>query len=512
MTTFRRALPAAAGIALIALLAALVPAQPSLAAPVAEASPASGGRGTNVTISGFNFDSFEGDRVYLFFNGVAIISSPVVVSGGGFETSFSVPDSTLPGVAAVTVLSDIGSLLAEVHFTVLPPAIALDISSGVVGTVVTLSCQGFYADRIVVFTYDHGGVRDKQGETVAGPTGDCTFDLAIPSGKAGRHTVIAQNAQGDVASVYFEVLPSVVIDPLRGPGGLIVAITGTGFGVDQEITVDFRSTRISYAATDHYGDFEGDFRVPVLAAGVHPLTIEDATGNQAEGRFTIVPGAALTPPDGSVGQEAVITATGFAPDQIVTVRYDGIEVARTKADDVGSLAAAFDVPPSTRGAHTVTITDGVETQQAIFTMENVPPAVPEPGLPEADAEVLPPITFTWAAVDDPSLPVKYTLQVAGDDSFTELAFEKTGLAESAYTLTREERLRPSSRSGGYFWRVMAVDAASNQSPWSTPQPFLAGKGQLMPDWAVYALIGLGVVVVGFLIFRIRKKSARYWAD
>ncbi len=512
MTKFGRTLPAVAGIAMIAILAALVPAQSSFAAPSAEVSPASGGRGTNVTVSGFKFDSFEGDRVYVFFNGVAIISSPVVVSSGAFETSFNVPDTALPGAASVTVLSDLGSLLVAVPFTVSPPAIALDILSGVVGTVVTVSCQGFYAERMVVFTYDTGVARDKYGEAIAGPTGDCTFDLAIPPGEAGRHTVIAQNAHDDLASADFLVVPSVVINPLQGPGGLIVAITGSGFAANREITVDFRNTLISYSATDPTGDFDGAFKVPVLATGVHPLTIEDAAGNRAESRFTIVPGAALTPPDGSVGEEVVVTATGFAPDQMVTVRYDGIEVARTKADDVGSLAPAFDVPLSARGAHTVTITDGVETQEAIFTVENVPPAVPEPELPSADAEVLPPVTFTWATVEDLSLPVKYTLQVANDDTFTELVLEKTGLTEATYTPTKEERLRPSSRSGGYFWRVMAVDAASNTSPWSAPRPFLAGKGKLMPDWAVYVLIGLGVVVVGFLAFRVRRKSARYWAD
>jgi len=512
MTKFGRTLPAVAGITLIALLAALVPAQPSFAAPVAEVYPASGGRGTNVTISGFNFDSFDGDRVYIFFESAAIISSPVVVSDGVFETSFNVPDTALPGVASVTVLSDIGSLLAEVPFTVSTPSITLDIPSGAVGTVVTVFCQGFYADRLVIFTYDVGGVRDKYGEAMTGPTGDCTFDLAIPPGEAGVHTIVAQNAQDDTALADFEVLPSVVINPLQGPGGLVVDITGSGFAANQEITVDFRKTRIAYSNTDHNGNFEGAFKVPVLAAGGHPLTVMDASGNSAEGRFTIVPGAALTPSTGSVDQEVVVTATGFAPDHMVDIRYDGIEVARTKADDVGSLAAAFDVPISVHGAHTVTITDGAETQETIFTVEDVPPPVPALESPEADVEVLPPITFTWAAVEDLSLPVKYTLQVAGDDTFAELAFEKTGLTEPTYTLTKEESLRPSSRSGGYYWRVLASDAASNTSPWSAPRPFLAGKGKLMPNWAIYVLIGLGVVVVAFLIFRVRRGSPRYWAE
>ncbi len=514
MTKFGRTLRTAAVIALIALLAALAPAQHSLAAPAVEVSPPSGGRGTNVTVFGLNFDSYDGDRVYLFFDGDAIISSPVVVSGGAFETSFNVPDSAVPGVATVTILSDIDSLLAEVPFTVSSPVVALDISSGVVGTVVTVSCLGFYADRLVVFTYEYerDRVRGKEGEALAGPTGDCTLDLVIPSGEAGWHEIAARNAEGDTASVTFEVLPSVFFNPRQGPGGLVVAITGTGFGPDSEVTIDFRQTPIAFAASNGTGDFEGAFRVPVLAAGVHPLTIQDAAGNQVEGQFTIVAGAVLTPSAGSVGEEAVVTATGFAPEQMVTVRYDGVEVARTRADDVGSLAAYFDVPLSSRGAHTVVVTDGTETQEVVFTVENVPPAVPALKTPETDAEILPPIIFTWAAVDDSSPPVTYTLQVTNDRTFAEPVLEKTRLTEPTYTPTKEEALRPSSRAGGYFWRVMAIDGASNQSPWSTPRPFLAGAAKLLPDWAVYALIGLGVVVVGFLVFRVRRKSPRYWTD
>ncbi len=513
MTKFGRTLPAIAGIAMIALLAALVPAQPSFAAPAASVSPAAGGRGTTVTVSGSNFDSFNGDQVHVFFNDVEIFGSPVAVSGGTFQATFNIPNTAPRGDAWVTVRSDIDSLLTQAPFTVTPPSITLDIPRGVVGTVVTVSCQGFYADRVVVFTYDSGGVRAAYGEVFADSTGDCTFDLPIPSGEAGWHTVEALNdLDDDIASAAFEVLPSVVIDPLQGPGGLIVDITGSGFAADQEISIDFRSDRISYNTTDRYGDFEGTFRVPVLAAGVHPLTIEDADDNWVESRFTIVPGAALTPSEGGVGQEVTVTATGLAPDLMVTVRYDGLEVARGLADGVGFMETVFDVPLSTRGAHTVLITDGVETQQAIFTVESVPPAVPEPGLPAVDSEVLPPITFTWAAVDDLSLPVKYTLQVAGDEAFTELVLEKTGLTVPTYTPTKDERLRPSSRAGGYFWRVMAVDAASNVSPWSAPRPFLAGKGKLMPNWAVYVLIGLGVAIVGFLVFRIRTRSPRYWTD
>ena len=113
MTKFGRVLPAIAGIALISILAALLPVQLTFAAPIAELSPAAGGRGTSVTIYGTNLESFDGDRLSIFFDDAEIISSPVIVAGGVFETSFNVPDTTTPGLRLVSVRNNFGSPLVN---------------------------------------------------------------------------------------------------------------------------------------------------------------------------------------------------------------------------------------------------------------------------------------------------------------------------------------------------------------------------------------------------------------
>ena len=55
----------------------------------------------------------------------------------------------------------------------------------------------------------------------------------------------------------------------------------------------------------------------------------------------------------------------------------------------------------------------------------------------------------------------------------------------------------------YFWRVRAVDGASNVSEWSESGSFILGHNfasiiSNMPGWTKYILIGLGLLVFAIL--------------
>ncbi|MBC8477764.1 MAG: hypothetical protein H8D49_05400, partial [Dehalococcoidia bacterium] len=63
----------------------------------------------------------------------------------------------------------------------------------------------------------------------------------------------------------------------------------------------------------------------------------------------------------------------------------------------------------------------------------------------------------------------------------------------------------------YAWRVHAVDAASNESGWSDGGSFRLVASFTMPSWAIYVLIGVAVVIVGFLVYRLWKRNrSSYW--
>jgi len=502
------------GIAVtLALLTVVIPASPVLAAPVVTLSPTSGPPGAGVTVAGTNFESYIGDSVSIFFNNVEIIDSPKAIpEAGGFEAYFDVPDDALPGIAQITVKSQLGVVLAQASFVIPTPAITLDIYQGTAGTEVTATANGFYAEKIVAFYYTHNGMKVKIGSAVAGPTGQCSDNLVIPPSVAGRHVVTAENAQGHMAQIQFQVLPAASLTSTSGTVDDIVTVNGTGFGSVNQVTIYLDTTVLAFPTTDGYGSFETAFRVPAMQAGTYDLRIIDQSLNVVGEVFAITATVELTETTGDVGTALALSGNSFTPGAAISVRYDDTEVAAVTADDDGAFSAAFNAPASSGGSHLITISDGTNSAQITFTMESTAPPIPAMSVPEADAGLKSPVTFQWQAVEDPSLPVVYNLQVATDVDFTTIVLEKEGLTDLEYTPTAEEALEPSSRAVPYYWRVKAVDGASNQSEWSTPVSFRVVSPTALPVWAIYALIGVGVLVIGFVAFRLLKRETPYARD
>ena len=111
--------------------------------------------------------------------------------------------------------------------------------------------------------------------------------------------------------------------------------------------------------------------------------------------------------------------------------------------------------------------------------------------------------FDWDDVTDPSLPVTYTLQIANNESFTD-AWEKTELAESTYTLTKEEKLESTKKEAPYYWRVRAIDGAENASDWTVPGSFHVGFTFEFSGWILYTLLGIAgllLLLIGYVLGR-----------
>ncbi len=118
--------------------------------------------------------------------------------------------------------------------------------------------------------------------------------------------------------------------------------------------------------------------------------------------------------------------------------------------------------------------------------------------------------FDWQDVTDPS-GVTYTLQIATDESFpaNSIVLEKTGLTQSEYTITREERLKSVSKEAPYYWHVKAVDGASNESQWSGAGSFYVGFSLSLPQPVIYTLFGVGALLLGIFGFWLGRKTAYY---
>jgi hypothetical protein len=324
------------------------------------------------------------------------------------------------------------------------------------------------------------------------------------------------------------VEPEIFLNPLSGEANTEVTVSGTGFGKRKEVVIYFNNTGLAAATTNSLGSFNTTFIVPDLEAGIYDVEAEDEDNNLDGAKFTLTAPAPPSPPppsptppplattvsvsttSGPVGTDLVIGGAGFEANATVSIKYDGEEVTTAKADGSGIFVAAFKVPVSKHGDHKITVSDGTNTHELTFTVESTPPPVPVPLLPEMGVSVEPPITFDWKDVSDESIPVTYVFQIATSRDFSQasILLEKKGLTESEYTLTPEE-LKLEGQEAPYYWRVRAIDAASNEGEWTGAGTFYIAAPFALPKWALYALIGLGGLLLFVFGYWLGRRTAYY---
>ena len=592
---------------LLCLCLVAIPATPVMAAPLINLSPSSGAVGTMVTISGENWDSFKGDEVYIFFDNEEISASPIIVpQTGTFHLDFNIPEDATAGEHTIRVRAEWGSTLVTSTFTVKEPEISLSAKSGPVGRKLTVEGEGFYADRVVTIYFDSKIL----GTLTASTTGEFSYSFNTPDSTAGKHVITASNDKDNVDEVEYEVLPRITLDPATGAVGSILKVSGNGFASKSDVSVFFQSEEVAYAKTNESGTFQpASFNVPKAVPGTYDVVVKDKKGNTAKYEFDIIAGASIDQTMASVGSELTISGTGFGAGGEIAMEYDGTAVATITADSDGAFEVIFKVPADQYGQHVIIVSDGVNTSQIVFEIESEAPPVPALVSPDDLSVVKAATSFDWEDVADPSLPVRYQLQIASDDGFAavvmqkiltesgytlsgdevlaavtekspyywrvkaidgasnesgwapsrsffvlapstpglllpeddekaeaevyfdwedvtslslpvtyqiqvasgadfaELVMEKEGLAESEYTVMKDEKLAAVKKDAPYYWRVRAVDGAGNKSEWSAPDSFYVGFYMALPNWALYILIAFGAIIVGFLAFWLGRRTA-----
>ena len=474
--------------------------------PQMSISSTSGSSGTELTVTGTGF----GNKidVFIYFDNVEVVEEETD-RDGSFDVSFTVP--ALEGGTYDVEAEDKDDNLDKAEFTIVA-SMDMDPTNGEVGTEVTVSGTGF--SGAVTIKYDDTEI----ATAVADANGAFTAVFAVPMSTGGSHIVVASDAAGEKSATFtFIPIMSMDMDPTNGEVGTEVTVSGTGFS--GAVTIKYDDTGIATAVVDANGDFTAVFAVPVGTQGSHIVVASDAAGEKSA-TFTVIPITVITIPSmsmsplsGNVGTELIATGTGFSG--AVTIKYDDTGIATAVADANGAFTAVFAAPVSTGGEHTVTISDSANVIQATFIMESEAPSVPAPQLPgagdeiEADEDGDAVISLDWEDVTDPS-GVTYTLQIASDADFNTMMLQKEALTNSEYTIDEAEKLEPTEKEAPYYWRVKAIDDASNESVWSTARSFYVvgvRDGITLPDWAKYTLIVLGVVFVGLLGFWIGRKTA-----
>jgi hypothetical protein len=446
--------------------------------------------------------------------------------------TFSVPDRLEDGtrvedvhggeyyVYAAVANKDI---VASATFTVIKGEIVLTPEEGSVGDEVEISGEGFRPNQAITVEYDDDEVAITSGDTQTDSMGEFTCTVVIPDSIIGEHVITVADESGDEPGAVFTVEPKITLVPPQQEGGKPVEVIGAGFEVEYAITLTLDGNRVDttpyYIETDLQGSFNCVFAAPLYdSPAAIQVVASDRNFNKAEAQLTVLGGirlgsATTASSPGHAGMELTIYGVGFASGATVTITYnEGDEVisqATATADTDGNFTTIFIVPPSSAGNHVInaTDTDGSITGTATFIMESEAPPVPLIQLPEVAGTAEEEARFDWSDVTDPS-GVSYTLQVASDVDFNTIAVEKKGLPISEYTLTGDEKLAPAGHSA-YYWRVKAVDGASNDGGWSPVGLFYVGfSGTAMSGGVWYILYGLIGLALAGLVFWFYKRRSR----
>ena len=465
---------------------------PFTVVPIVSVDRSNARPGESVTVTGSGFRANE-PGITIKMGQTTVAQGITAHDNGSWTATFVVP--RLPGQSysiGVSGFRTSPGAVAEPSLE-LTRYIALEPEDGAPGSTIVVSGHGFTASESDITIIYSGQVVASGVESDS--SGNFVKSFVVPTSPRGRHTVtttsVIPNA-GENPVANFRISSALALSNGGGVPGTEVTVTGVGFGaLESGITVGFSGNVILNDVTaDANGVIGASFQVPPAPGGEHFITVsgvDRGSGGQFQQPYTVLPRIALSGTGGHVGSSLTISGDGFGAGSSLTVDYDGEQLMPSVTDSLGSFALTVEIPQSVGGQHTIRVFDGLgNTLAQKFEVEAVPPLAPVLESPSDGTRggffggFRP--TSRWAPVEDPS-GVSYNIEMSTDPEFSSIYLEATGLTDPTYAISEELALP----RGNYYWRVQAVDNASNIGPYS--QVFEVNSGRIAA-WLFWLLLGL----------------------
>ncbi len=479
-----------------------------------------GPTGTEVVISGSGF--YVGRTVNLYYANITTdkIGAVTASSVGRFTHSFLIPGSS-GGIHTITATNDEDNS-AEIEFEVLP-FIKLNLNSAGPGDLLSIGGTGFGLRTDVAINF--GIYTSAIARTDDYGNFDITFN--VPNVKPGQYDISAEDDDGNIDVDIFTVTAGVSLSQTSGSIGSKVNVKGSGFKIGVTVTVEYDDQRVAADTADNNGDFAASFDIPASKSGSHVITVSDGVTTKLI-NFTVESDSpqtptTLTPTNGCETMAEAYFDWNDVTDMSLPVVYN-LQIASNQ--NFSSLV--LEKKGLFASEYTLALVEKLLTlaKQAPYYWRvkaidsagnesewstpwafyiNAPP-VPLLLLPAPDSNAEEPVQFYWQTVTSLSPPVTYDFQIATDLNFLSVVFEKTGLPASEYLISEEDELEL-EREKTYYWRVKAIDSATNESDWTIPGSFYIKPSFSFPGWAIYTIIGIVVIIIVFFAFRAGRRTA-----
>jgi hypothetical protein len=326
-------------------------------------SPTSGAISTSVTINGTNFGTIKGTSV-VTFNGTA--APPT--SWSSTKIVAPVPNGASTGNVVVTV-SGVASNGVAFTVTGAPSITSLSISSGSIGTAVTITGTNFGSTQGSSFVTFNG--------VLAAVTswGATSVGTAVPNGATtGNVVVTVLGVASNGVSFTVAAAPSITsLAPTSGLVGTPVTITGANFGSTKGTsTVTFNGVA---AATTTWSATSIATSVPTGAtSGSVVVTVGGVPSNAVGFSVANVPSiTGISPSAGGIGTPVTITGTNFGTTQgISTVTFNGIAATPTSWNATTIVAP---VPNGGTSGNVVVTVGGSQSNGKTFNVANPGPSI-----------------------------------------------------------------------------------------------------------------------------------------
>ena len=473
--------------------------------------------GTELAVQGNGFDARE-TGIKIIYNGNTEASGIEATAGGSWLYTLKIPPSNRGNHSVAASGSTTPATEIKDQIFAVTPSFAINPNSGWVSRVVTTSGAGFGSGETnIAVIYDDIVVKTNISADL---NGSWQSSFSIPASSKGPHKVDARGATttiDDVPDALFTVSPGIKVEQASGRLGDVINtgdtlfVNGVGFQENEaNVKVTFDGLQaVGDITADAHGSWSTQFTVPAATRGEHIVdSFGDATRADDVSDYIVVvtPEVSINPISGSVGENTLLTGSGFGSSQPLTITYDAKNIASdATSDGKGSFSTSFKPPASGAGSHLVTVSDGTQAvSSATFTIESIAPAEPSPVSPAAGARIdlfeSKPIDFKWSVVEDPS-GVTYSFEMSQKADYSGTVVRKEGLDKPEYVMPASEK----PQQGEYYWRVKATDLAGNASEWSQSQLITFTGFDFI--WPVAGVIA-GLAVIGLVIWRIRAISRK----
>jgi hypothetical protein len=289
-------------------------------------SPASGGVGTQVTITGSNFQA-QPTTGYVYFNG----SLATTVSWNNTQIVASISSGMTTGGVKVDVNGVYSN--QDFVFTIPNPVVAgFSPGGGPVGTSVQINGSGFGA------TQGSSTVTFDGTAAAVSSWSDSQIVATAPSGAPTGPIFVTEAGIAARSTAYFNVSNINVnsVSPTAGPTGTQVTVSGVGFGSSQgSSTLSFNGTSATSIST--WTDSQIVATVPSSSTTGPVKVVNSGASSNTTINFTVdnVVVTSVNPATAPAGTQAQINGSGFGSTQgSVTINNYSASVVNWSASQI----------------------------------------------------------------------------------------------------------------------------------------------------------------------------------